>query len=224
MISPAKSPVGLFLLLGMVGASMSLFADTVIGALPVLQAALGARDRDAQQLVSLFTFAAAVMALFVGALADAYGRRPMVLGSLLLLGPLLRRYPPRTVLVAGYGTLAAAIAVNLAVGALGIRILPVVLAPIALFSVGIGCTLPLLLGEALEPFPDNAGMASSCQMFLQYVLMGVTAGVLAPLAWDSLFDLAVAHAGMVSLGVVLLVWQKRVAQKEAVRRTTLRGP
>jgi DHA1 family bicyclomycin/chloramphenicol resistance-like MFS transporter len=388
----------LLLLVGLVGASMSVFSDTVIAVLPALQTALAASDHDVQQLVSLFFAATALASLFVGALADAYGRRPVLLGSLLLLVvtsvgcafaerlgqlwllrivqgaaacagmilsrtivrdlvsgvqaqrmisrvsliqclfpvllPLLgawiarwygwrmvfvctaalaslmllaiarmlpetlaasRRHPlrpavlaqayrkvfgsgvflrlafvqalnwaaaflyvaaapkvmnvhlgqpstemyklfaafmlplllgllllpqllqrlrPRAVLVVAYGCFSLAIALNLAVSAADIRTL-IVLMPIALFSFGVGCSLPLLVGESLEPFPDNAGMASSCQMFVQYALMGLTAGVVAPLAWQSLLGLAVAQAGIVAVGFVLLLWQRRVTDKHA---------
>jgi len=400
MNAPVKISARLLLLLGLVGASMSVFSDTVIAALPALQIALAASDYDVQQLVSLFLAATALASLFVGALADAYGRRPVLLGSLLLLvvtsvgctyaeqmgqlwllrivqgaaacagmilsrtivrdlvsgvqaqkaishvsliqclfpvlTPLLgawvaslygwrmvfvsagtlasimllalasmlpetlpapRRQPlrlallaqayrkvfgsgvflrsafaqalnwaaaflyvaaapkimtihlaqpstemykvfaaftipmllglmllplllqrlrPPTVLAGAYCCLFAAIALNLGIGALEVRTL-IALAPIALFSFGVGCSLPLLVGEALEPFPDNAGMASSCQMFVQYALMGLTAGVVAPLAWQSLLGLAVAQAGMVAAGFALLLWQRRLThQRTAV--------
>lgn len=85
MTPPVRITAGLLLMLGLVGAGMSVFSDTVIAALPVLQAALSASDHDLQQLVSLYFLATALMSLVAGALADAYGRRPVLLGSLLLL-------------------------------------------------------------------------------------------------------------------------------------------
>jgi DHA1 family bicyclomycin/chloramphenicol resistance-like MFS transporter len=64
------------------------------------------------------------------------------------------------------------------------------LLPIAAYALAIGLSMPLLVGQALQPFPDNAGLAASCQMFLQYSMMAVAAGLLAPLLWDSLSHLA----------------------------------
>lgn len=399
MTPPVQITSGLLLMLGLVGAGMSVFSDTVIAALPVLQAALSASDHDLQQLVSLYFLATALMSLVAGALADAYGRRPVLLGSLLLLvlssagcvvsehieqlwglrilqgaaacvgmilsrtiirdlaagvaaqkmigqvslvqalfpvltpllgawvaawygwrmvfvstgalalvmllafarvlpetlpvarrqplrpallgrayfkvlgsgvflrmaiaqalnwaamflyiaaAPkvmvvllgaeptevyqlfaaimlpmllglsvlprLLRKHRPRSVVVAAYGCYLVAIGANLAISFIELRSLTV-LAPLALFSFAIGLTVPLLVGESLEPFPDNAGMASSCQMFIQYVIMGLTAGVLAPLVWHSLLGMATAQAAMVAAGFVLLLWQRRVVRRMAV--------
>jgi cytochrome c oxidase subunit IV len=45
--------------------------------------------------------------------------------------------------------------------------------------------------------------------------MGLTAGVVAPLAWQSLLGLAVAQAGMVAVGFMLLLWQRGVTDKHA---------
>ena len=56
----------------------------------------------------------------------------------------------------------------------------------------IALSMPLLVGHALHPFPDNAELAASCQMFLQYSMMAVAAGLLDPLLWDSLSHLALA--------------------------------
>jgi DHA1 family bicyclomycin/chloramphenicol resistance-like MFS transporter len=137
----------------------------------------------------------------------------MLLGFL-LLPRLLRHHRPVTVVIGSYCCYFVAIALNLAIGVLETRTL-VALVPLALLSFAVGCTLPLLVGEALEPFPDNAGVATSCQMFLQYSLMGLTAGVLAPLAWHSLLSLAFAQAGMVAVGFALLLLQGRLTRKKA---------
>lgn len=381
-------------MLAMVGASMSVFSDMLIAALPVVQAAFAANDRDTQLLVSLFFVATALMALWVGALADAYGRRPVLLTSLLLLtissitclfserveqlwlqriiqgasagvGMILcrtivrdlvsgieaqkaigqmslfqafipvatpiigawtatrygwqavfavaaglsflmlvvfyRRLPetlpperrtefhPMALLLAyrtvlgsatflrmsvahamnwggmflyiaaapkimlthlgrtpaemyqlflfimppmmlgfallphalrrwgakgslqlAYAICFAAVILNLALGALALSSVWA-LTPLALFMVGVAFTAALLIGAAMEPFPDNAGMASSCQMFIQFLFMGITAGLIAPLAWDSLLNLAWAHSAMVTTGFLMLLWQRRVA-------------
>lgn len=395
--TPGPPPVtfGLVFLLAMMGAGMPIFSDMIIGALPVLQRAFAASDRDTQQIVSLFFIATAFMALWVGALADAYGRRPVVLTSLLLLtlsslgclvsnrieqlwamrivqgaaagvgmilcrtvvrdlvsgvqaqksigqvsliqtlfpvampilgaglsagfgwqavfactaglsflmlliysrllpetlpperrqafhplalaaayrtvlgsGVFLRmslahamnwggmflyiaaapklmlvhlgmdqtdmyllfaaimfpmtagfvllpmtmhRFGPRKTLKLAYGVCFAAIALNLAIGVLNVTSL-LALLPLALYMVGVAATSALLIGAALEPFPDNAGMASSCQMAIQFLVMGLISGVVVPLAWGSLLHLALAHAGLVVSGFLLMLWQQRVSR------------
>ena len=117
-----------------------------------------------------------------------------------LLPPLLQRHGARRVMIGAYFCFLIGIVINLAVGVLELHT-RIVLLPIALCSLAVAISLPLLVSEALEPFPDNLGMASSCQMFVQYVFMGLTAGVIAPLAWGSLLGLALAQAGMVGLGL-----------------------
>lgn len=395
--TPVPPPLtfGLVFLLAMMASGMPVFSDMIIASLPVLQKAFAASDRDTQQIVSLFFLATAFMALCVGALADAYGRRPVVLASFLLLTlsslgclvseriehlwamrivqgaaagvgmilcrtvvrdlvsgvqaqksighvsliqtlipvampiigaglsahlgwqavfactagmsfvmllaysrllpetllperrqafrplALVRAY--RTVLGSGvflrmsvahamnwggmflyiaaapklmlvhlgmdqsdmyllfvavmlpmtagfmllpvalhrfgatktlklaYGVCFAAVALNLAIGALNVTNL-LALLPVALYMVGVAATTALLIGAGLEPFPDNAGMASSCQMAIQFLVMGLVSAVFVPLAWGSLLHLALAHAGLVVSGFLLLLWQQRVSR------------
>jgi DHA1 family bicyclomycin/chloramphenicol resistance-like MFS transporter len=82
------------------------------------------------------------------------------------------------------------------------------LLPIAAYAFAIALSMPLLVGHALHPFPDNAGLAASCQMFLQYSMMAIVAGLLAPLLWDSLWHLALGCAGLTGVGMTLLLWQR----------------
>jgi DHA1 family bicyclomycin/chloramphenicol resistance-like MFS transporter len=140
---------------------------------------------------------------------------PMTMGFI-LLPRLLQRHSPRWVMVAAYWCYFVAILLNLAIGALKIDTL-IVLAPLALCSLAVACTLPLLVGEALEPFPHSSGVASSCQMFLQYAFMVLTAGVIAPFAWHSLLGLAVAQACMLAVGFVLMLWQQRINRSLSAR-------
>jgi len=73
--------------------------------------------------------------------------------------------------------------------------------------------MPLLVSHALHPFPNNAGLAASCQMFLQYSMMAVAAGLLAPLLWDSLWHLALGCAVLTCIGMTLLLWQRYATHK-----------
>ena len=93
------------------------------------------------------------------------------------------------------------------------------LLPIAAYAFAIALSMPLLVGYALHPFPDNAGLAASCQMFLQYSMMAVVAGLLAPLLWDSLWHLALGCAVLTCISMTLMLWQRYAthqAQKAAV--------
>ena len=111
------------------------------------------------------------------------------------------------VLGLAYRFLAAAVALNLAVCAL----LPdglMQIAPLFLFSVGMALALPILIDRALAAVPaDLGGVAASCQTFLQFAVMAIGAGILAPLLWHSLFALALGTGLMTAIGAACL-WQE----------------
>ena len=93
------------------------------------------------------------------------------------------------------------------------------LLPMAAYAFTVALSMPLLVGQALHPFPDNAGLAASCQMFLQYGMMAVAAGLLAPLLWDSMWQLALGCALLTCISMTLLLWQRYAthkAQKAAI--------
>ena len=76
---------------------------------------------------------------------------------------------------------------------------------------------PRLLGHALQPMRDNAGLASSTQMFIQFALLALGSGLIAPLLWDSLLHLALGNASLIMGGAILLLWQghaERMAQRQ----------
>jgi len=92
------------------------------------------------------------------------------------------------------------------------------LLPIAALGFAIALSMPLLVGHALHPFPDNAGLAASCQLFLQYSMMAVVAGLLAPMLWDSLSHLALGCAVLTCISMTLMLWQRyatHMAEKAA---------
>jgi len=72
-------------LLAVIGLLNSLGSDLLIPALPALRADLGIGAWAAQQTIALFFAASAMMSLWYGALADAWGRRRTLLGALALL-------------------------------------------------------------------------------------------------------------------------------------------
>ena len=82
------------------------------------------------------------------------------------------------------------------------------LLPMAAYAFTVALSMPLLVGHALQPFPDNAGLAASCQLFLQYSMMALVAGVFAPLLWGSFWHLALGCAGLTGISMTLLLWQR----------------
>jgi len=60
--------------------------DTYLPAFPAIQASLGASAIEVQQSLTLYMLSFAVMVLWHGALSDAFGRRNLILGSLVLFG------------------------------------------------------------------------------------------------------------------------------------------
>ena len=60
--------------------------DTYLPAFPAIQASLGASAIEVQQSLTLYMLSFAVMVLWHGALSDAFGRRNLILGALVLFG------------------------------------------------------------------------------------------------------------------------------------------
>ncbi len=67
--------------LGMIGA---LAIDTYLPSMPAIGAAFGVGPVAVQQTLSVFLFCFAFMMLFYGTLSDSFGRRPVILGALVL--------------------------------------------------------------------------------------------------------------------------------------------
>ena len=78
---PRWALAALLALLGMLG---PFSIDTYIPAFAGIAQALGATPVEMQQTLSAYLFGFAFMNLFHGALADSFGRRPVVLGSIAL--------------------------------------------------------------------------------------------------------------------------------------------
>jgi len=135
---------------------------------------------------------------------------PMMLGLMagfLCLPRLVQRWGAQRTLYLAY---AGFVVINLLNIALAATVPPglIHLLPVAACALVTAVSMPLLVGQALHPFPDNAGLAASCQMFLQYAMMALTAGLLAPLLWDSLWHLALGCAALTGIGMALLLWQR----------------
>ncbi len=134
-------------------------------------------------------------------------------GGFLALPKLLRRVPGARLLALAYRILGVAVLLNIALTGL----LPagsIDIAPLFLYSFGLAIALPILISEAIEPLRHNAGVASSLQTFLQFAMIALAAGVIAPWLWGSLLSLALGTGAITLIGGIA-VWLDRKARRQA---------
>jgi MFS transporter, DHA1 family, multidrug resistance protein len=121
---------------------------------------------------------------------------------------LARTRPGAAVLALAYRIIALAVLANLTLcGLLAPGLIH--LLPIFLYTIGMALALPILIDWALTPVHPHAGVAASCQTFLQFAAMAICAGILVPLLWDSLFDLALGSAAITATGALCLFMERR---------------
>lgn len=88
--------------------------------------------------------------------------------------------------------------------------------PVALFNVGMALAMPILSLAALDRHPKIRGTAASGQAFIQMLLSTVSAGLIVPLVWGSVFGLAAAMLTYLFIGWLVItqtqLW-KKVSQK-----------
>ncbi len=76
--------------------------------------------------------------------------------------------------------------------------------PIALFNVGMALAMPILSLAALDRHPKIRGTAASGQAFIQMLLSTVSAGLIVPLVWYAPSGLALAMAGYLIFGWLMI--------------------
>jgi MFS transporter, DHA1 family, multidrug resistance protein len=64
--------------------------------------------------------------------------------------------------------------------------------PIALFNVGMGLVMPIISIAALDRHPKIRGTSASGQAFVQMLFSTISAGIIVPLVWNSVFSMASA--------------------------------
>jgi len=135
---------------------------------------------------------------------------PMALGltsGFLAFPRLLHRLPGDRLLTTAYRILGASVLLNVALAAF----LPgelITLLPIFTYSFGLAIALPRLIGDAIEPLRQNTGVATSLQTFLQFSMIALAAGLIAPALWHSQLALALGIGALTALGG-LAVWIDR---------------
>ncbi|MBS0356449.1 MAG: multidrug effflux MFS transporter [Proteobacteria bacterium] len=135
---------------------------------------------------------------------------PCVLGMMggsALSARLAGRLSQARTIALGYGVMITAAVFNLGMSFLMPAGLPHSVLPIALYNFGMAIAMPSLTLLALEHFPAQRGVASSCQSFLQMLVSAGAAGALAPALWDTVPGLARGATGCLLLGMVcFLLW------------------
>lgn len=100
----------------------------------------------------------------------------------------------------GYGIMVIATGFNLAINLALPPGLPWSVAPLFVYTSGMSLAMPCLTLFALDPFPQQRGLAASCQTFFQSGFNGISAALIAPALWGSTQTLALGMAGMMLLG------------------------
>ncbi|WP_319242430.1 multidrug effflux MFS transporter [uncultured Propionivibrio sp.] len=119
-----------------------------------------------------------------------------------LSGRLAGRLSPKRTIALGYAVMTIAVILNLGVSFLLAPGLPWSVLPMPFYTLGMSLTMPSMSLLALDMFPRQRGLASSCQMFLQSLSNSVVAGVAAPAAWASTHSLAAAMGAFMAIGAL----------------------
>jgi DHA1 family bicyclomycin/chloramphenicol resistance-like MFS transporter len=123
----------------------------------------------------------------------AYLFVPTVVG--MILGSYLAKraagqYSAKQVLNAAYTWMFAVVLLNLAISH-WLPSKPIYnILPIALFNIGMALVMPIISLAALDRHPKIRGTAASGQAFAQMLFSTVSAGIIVPLVWGSVFSLA----------------------------------
>lgn len=127
----------------------------------------------------------------------------MVLGSY-LAKKAAGLYAPGKVVRTAYLWMCAVVVLNLAI-CYFLQSHPIWnILPIALFNIGMALAMPILSLAALDRHPKIRGTAASGQAFIQMLLSTVSAGLIVPLLWFSPLGLALAMAGYVVIGWLMI--------------------
>ena len=117
-----------------------------------------------------------------------------------LSGRFAGKITARQTIKRGYLIMGTATLCNVALNLALPPALPWSVLPIFVYTFGMSVAMPSLTLLSLDLFPQQRGLAASCQMFLQSGFNGLLAGVLAPLLWGSTLTLACGMGGMMLFG------------------------
>ena len=127
----------------------------------------------------------------------------MVLGSYLAKRA-AGRFSRQKVVQAAYAWMAAIAVLNIVISFF-LPASPIYnIVPIALFNIGMALAMPVLSLAALDRHPKIRGTAASGQAFIQMLLSTVSAGLIVPLVWYAPSGLALAMAGYLVFGWLVI--------------------
>lgn len=121
---------------------------------------------------------------------------------------------PACTIVIGYLVMSAAATLNLILNLVMPPALPWSVLPLFGFTLGMSLAMPCLTLRALDLFPEQRGLAASCQTFLQSGFNTLAAGLIAPALWGSTLTLAFGMGGLLLLGAcAAMIQQWRMSTK-----------
>lgn len=110
-----------------------------------------------------------------------------------------KRSLPQTINL-GYLLMVSAAVINLGLNLALPPALPWSVMPIFVYTLGMSLAMPCLTILALDPFPEQRGLAASCQTFFQSSCNSFAAAILVPLLWGSPLTLSLGMITLMSLG------------------------
>jgi MFS transporter, DHA1 family, multidrug resistance protein len=130
-----------------------------------------------------------------------------------LSGRLAGKISPSQTIVRGYMVMGCAAAINLIINLTLPPGLPWSVMPLFIYTLGMSLAMPSLSIFALDPFPQQRGLAASCQTFFQSGFNSLSAALIAPTLWGSTLTMSLGMAGlMLTGGAAALLHQKFRAQ------------
>ncbi len=105
----------------------------------------------------------------------------------------------------GYAIMGAAAAANIVMNLFVPAALPWTVLPIPFYTFGMSMSFPSLALMSLDLYPDQRGLAASCQSFVQTTGAAFTAAIVAPLLWRSTLHFAIGCAALLACGFGMFV-------------------
>jgi DHA1 family bicyclomycin/chloramphenicol resistance-like MFS transporter len=123
----------------------------------------------------------------------------MIVGSW-ISGRKAGHWSARQTVLRGFTLMGAAAATNLVVNLMFPPGLPWSVAPLFFYTLGNALAMPNLTLMGLDRYPEQRGLAASCQSFLQAGITTLSAGLLAPLIWETPLRLALGQCTLLAIG------------------------
>lgn len=137
----------------------------------------------------------------------------MVIGSA-LSGKFAHKYSRNAQVWAGFAVMISAGVINVAYNASLTAAVPWAVLPLFIYSFGLALAMTPLSLIALAYFPNNSGLASSMQSFIQMLLFALVSGLVAPLLFDSALKLA--WGVLVTLIISVIAWMLALIGKPVI--------